>query len=639
MSDTPLRHGKARRRRWKQWTMVAADAVALPIALWSATTLRFTDPRVGLQVSPWIYALAALAGVLCFARLGLYRAVIRFMGIEAIGAVVAGVTLSTLALLLATIVLAEGALGLTDERLSISVLTIYWAFALIYVGSTRLAWRAWHYSRDVRGKGRERTLIYGAGRSGLQTMMALRRSPSYVPVAIVDDDPAVRGSTFDGLKVRPSTELQHLLRVERPSQILVAVQAQGARRRALDQLQALGLEDRGIRVRIMPSIEDVVAGRSNPEALRAVEPEDLLGRDPVEADPALLAATVAGRVVLVTGAGGSIGSELCRQIAQAGPARLLLFEHSEFALFQVHRELAARHPDLALTPVLGSILDRDRLAAELAQAGVRTLFHAAAYKHVPMAEANVRATVLNNAIGTLRVLEAAEQAGCERVVLISTDKAVHPSSVMGATKRLAELTLQAWPQRDPARAPMRLTIVRFGNVLGSSGSVIPLFKEQIAGGGPVRVTHPDVTRYFMTVSEAVQLVLQSAGMTEADEARGGLYLLDMGEPVRIVDLARSMIRLAGLRPRDDAHPDGEIEIVFTGLRPGEKLTEELSSTGDALPTRHPRIFRVREPMLPWTAVRDRLAVLDGLCRAGTEEAVLAALWRALDTAEPPAHGA
>jgi len=409
--------------------------------------------------------------------------------------------------------------------------------------------------------------------------------------------------------------------------IVTLPQASQLRRRQVVQF----LEQHRLRVRILPALTDIASGRHLVNLVREVDVGDLLGRDPVAADAALLARHVAGKVVLVSGAGGSIGSELCRQIAALQPAKLVLLEHSEHALYQIDREMA-RRLQAPRCAVLGSVTDGRLVAELLAQHGVQTIYHAAAYKHVPLVQANVVEGAVNNVLGTQVLGQAALSAGVETFVLISTDKAVRPSSVMGATKRWAELIVQDLDARARSRGTgQRFCAVRFGNVLGSSGSVIPLFKEQIAQGGPVTVTHPEMTRYFMSIHEAVELVIQAGSLAEGGE----VFLLDMGEPVRIVDLARNMIRLAGFAVRDADHPDGDIEITFIGMRAGEKLHEELAVDWEqARPTAHPKIRQVREPALPSDVLHEHLQRLQAAVASRQAEAVRQALWAAVEQGQP-----
>ena len=437
---------------------------------------------------------------------------------------------------------------------------------------------------DAQG---DATLIYGAGSSGMGLLLALRNDPRFRIVAFLDDDEGLQGRTLQNMAIHSPLRLPRLIERHGIRKVLLAMPTISRLRKRLlvDQLTHSGLE-----VLSIPSLAQMASGQRIVSDLQAVAIEDLLGREPSNPDPMLLKASVKGKVVMVTGAGGSIGSELCRQIVALGASRLLLVERNEYALYAIERELSSQHPAVELKAVLGDACNAERLTLLCRTHGVETIFHAAAYKHVPLVEANLCAGIANNIGATEAVIAATRASGVSRLTLISTDKAVRPTNVMGASKRICELLIQAAAAEIEAGGPI-LSMVRFGNVLGSSGSVIPLFHQQISNGGPVTVTHPAITRYFMTIPEAVQLVLQSTGMAIG----GDLFLLDMGEPVRIADLARQMIELSGLRVRDEHNSDGDIAIHYTGLRPGEKLYEELLISADDEPTQHPLIRRATEP--------------------------------------------
>ncbi|MBV8679773.1 MAG: polysaccharide biosynthesis protein, partial [Aquitalea sp.] len=465
-----------------------------------------------------------------------------------------------------------------------SSIIIFWMFAMAYIGGSRFVLRGLVRRIDSVDAPREHVIIYGAGQAGVQLMLALQAGKEYRPMAFVDDNPDSWKRTYRGLSVHAPDDLPLLIEETAASCILLAMPSvsRGRQREILESLEHLRIP-----IKRLPGMADLVSGEARVEELKEVEIEDLLGRDPVPPRPELLARNIQGRVVMVTGAGGSIGSELVRQIARNNPARIVLFELTEFALYAIDQELSQLAPAIARTPVLGSVTDHARLCQIMRTFAVETVYHAAAYKHVPMVEHNPVAGILNNAFGTDTTAQAAEDCGVDTFVLISTDKAVRPTNVMGATKRLAELTLQG---RHASGSKTCFVMVRFGNVLGSSGSVVPLFKKQIKAGGPVTVTHPDITRYFMTIPEAAQLVIQAGAMGEG----GDVFVLDMGEPVKIAELARRMVHLSGLEVRDDKHPGGDIEIRFSGLRPGEKLYEELLIGDNVLATDHPRILRAQE---------------------------------------------
>lgn len=584
-------------RHHKMALLMLMDALLLPLALWSAVVLRLGgvwDPKLDPYL--WIFIVPPLWVLPIFIHLGLYRAVLKYVDDKIVATVFWGVTLAVL-VLTAVIVLAR------VTPFPRSSVIIFWVFAMAYIGGSRFVLRGLIRRIDAVDAPREPVLIYGAGRAGIQLMLALQAGREYRPMAFVDDNPDLWRRTFRGLAVHPPRELPALLAETGARAILLAIPSASLSR----QRQILeSLESLRVPIKRLPGMADLVSGEVRVEELKPVSIEDLLGRDPVPPRPELLSANLAGKSVLVTGAGGSIGSELCRQIVRQQPVRLVLYELSEYALYAVEQELRALAPGLEIVPLLGSVTDGPRLCSVMQAFAVETVYHAAAYKHVPMVEHNPVAGIVNNAFGTDVCAAAAEACGVATFVLISTDKAVRPTNVMGATKRLAELALQA---RHAEGSRTRFVMVRFGNVLGSSGSVVPLFQRQIAAGGPVTLTHPDITRYFMTIPEAAQLVIQAGAMGQG----GDVFVLDMGEPVRILDLARRMIHLSGLEVKDDSHPHGDIEIRCTGLRPGEKLYEELLIGDDAVPTDHPRILRAQEYHLSAQLLTAHMAVLREAC--------------------------
>jgi FlaA1/EpsC-like NDP-sugar epimerase len=585
-------------RRSKRAIMVAADAIALPLALTAALWLRFGSLSPSGDSFLWYLLASALLSVPVFARLGLYRAVIRFMGPQAAFAVLAGVTLST------ALLLALNYSGWAGHQ-PVQVFLIYWALALVYAGGSRMFMR-WLLLSDRRGA--DRVVIYGAGRAGTALARALTGSSTVVPVAFVDDDASLRGTLVNGLAIYNPSELPQVLARTAARRVLLAMPTLSVRRRR--EILA-GLEPLSVHVQKVPDISALVAGGARVEDIQDIDAADLLGRSPVPPNHVLLDACIRGKSVMVTGAGGSIGAELCRQILPLGPSQLLLFEMSELALYNIERELRLENERAGLgveiVPLLGNAHHRHRVREILQSFGVKTIYHAAAYKHVPIVEQNVIEGLHNNVIATWHAAEAAVECRVETFVLVSTDKAVRPTNVMGATKRFAEIVLQGVQQRGNST---RFCIVRFGNVLESSGSVVPLFREQIRTGGPITVTHPDVIRYFMTIPEAAQLVLQAGSMATG----GDVFVLDMGKPIRIVDLARRMVQLAGLTVRTDANVDGDIEIRFTGLRPAEKLYEELLIGQNASGTEHPMIMRAAEHALPWADVQLLLDELANVLR-------------------------
>ncbi len=571
---------------------------------------------------------APLLAIPVFIRLGLYRAVIRFMEDRVVFVVAGGVTLSVL-------LLAAGVALTHTPGLSRGVLVIYWLLAIVYVGATRFVVRS-YFLRAERGQdSRIRIAIYGAGRAGTQLAYALRAGREYQPVAFFDDNPALQKSELAGLRVYSPDQLASVLAAKEIDELLLAIPSANRARRAeiIDRLEGLHCK-----VKLVPGMADVVSGNVTVDAIREVEIEDLLGREPVAPDDSLLKRCITGKVVLVSGAGGSIGSELCRQIIRLQPSRLVLMELSEFALYSIEQELAGlcakANLRVELVPVLGSVIHQHRNEMVMKSFGVQTVYHAAAYKHVPLVEHNPIEGIRNNAVGTRRMAEAALAAGVETFVLISTDKAVRPTNVMGASKRLSELILQALARKGGQGKTTRFCMVRFGNVLGSSGSVVPLFRRQIAAGGPITLTHADITRYFMTIPEAAQLVIQAGSMGQGGE----VYVLDMGKPVKIIDLARRMVHLSGLELRDEEHPDGDIAIEVVGLRPGEKLYEELLIGDNVEGTSHPLIMRAYEHEVPWAVLCERLASLDEACQAFDFEGVLALLGVLVQEYAPARHG-
>ncbi len=576
-------------RNQKRFVMFLADCLFVPLALWTAISLKLSSVHHGEAASGVLYFSALAASLPIFIRLGLYRAIVRFIGHRAMVAVFAGVTASVALLVLLNFTVNKNAVPAT-------AFAIYWALAMIYVGGSRLLGRSLlHYHH--RATGAPRVAIYGAGSAGAQLASALTLSGRFQPVVFLDDSPSLQGSLVNGIEVCTPDALSGLIDEEGISTVLLALPSQSRRRRYEILKQ---LEKCAVRVQTMPDVTRLVTGQATVEDIQDVDAGDLLGRDPVPPNENLLDACIRGKVVMVSGAGGSIGSELCRQILRLGPAKLLLFEISELALYNIERELKLIADKELLgvdvVALLGNAHHRSRVREVIHAYGVHTIYHAAAYKHVPIVEHNVVEGIYNNIFSTWHAAEAALECRVETFVLISTDKAVNPTNVMGATKRFAEIVLQGLQERG---ATTRFCMVRFGNVLESSGSVVPLFREQIKRGGPVTVTHKDVIRYFMTIPEAAQLVLQAGSMAQG----GDVFVLDMGKPVRIEDLARRMVGLMGLTVRDEAEPEGDIEIVYTGLRPAEKLFEELLIGNNVTGTDHPMILRAMEHSLPWTSVQ------------------------------------
>ncbi len=595
--------------------LIAVDTLAVLVAVWASFAIRLGEWwPVWLHDVLWLFPLAAATTIPALYGFGLYHSIVRHAGGALAYVIVKGVSVGTL-LMLSVWVLAHGPLVPRSSWI------IYWLVAVGLIGTSRFLARDLLRERVRRALRRERVAIYGAGEAGAQLALALSHNPELEPVVFVDDDPDLQGSRVAGLKVRRPSRLSRLIDRDGITTVLLAMPSTPHRRRReiIDQLGTLS-----VRVMAMPALAEIAVGTRRVDDVREVDIEDLLGRDPVTPKRELLERCIAGKSVMVTGAGGSIGAELCRQIAQLGPTRLVLFERSEPALFQIEQEvtkLLAGAPT-AVESILGSVVHRHRVQRVMEAFGVDTVYHAAAYKHVPMVEHNPIEGVQNNIVGTLQTAEAAAAAGVSTFVLISTDKAVRPTNVMGATKRFAELILQGLAQQG---GPTRFCMVRFGNVLASSGSVVPVFREQIRHGGPVTVTHEEVTRYFMTIPEAAQLVLQAGALGQG----GDVFVLDMGEPVRILDLARQMIRLSGLEVKEGDDGEGDIEIRITGLRPGEKLYEELLIGERDEPTEHPRIRRASEESLPLNVVRGFVERLQAASKASDCVAARAVLQEAV----------
>lgn len=597
----------------KRLISVASDIVVLFFAIWASFALRLEQELwIPTRDHMLVAAITVVFTIAVFIRLGLYRAVIRYLGDKAFLTIVYGVFASALALIVMGYML--------QVPVPRSVPIIYGALAFLFVSGTRLGVRLLVNHPHQRNK--EAVAIVGVGETGMALASALRQGTEYKPVLFVSFERAQHKSMVDGLPVVSLDNVAKHVAKHRVQRVLLAVDAYAE----VDRRQLLGrLEALEVPVQTVPSMSELVSGQARINDIRDLELEDLLGREPVRPDAAVVAATLYGKSVMVTGAGGSIGSELCRQIIRHKPRALVLFEQSEFSLYRIERELAAINQveglEVQLHPILGSVVHRRRCEVVMGAFGVETVFHAAAYKHVPLVEHNVIEGVQNNVFGTYHVAEAAIAAGVQRFVLISTDKAVRPTNVMGASKRLAELVLQGLAERQSKTV---FSMVRFGNVLGSSGSVVPLFRDQIRDGGPITVTHPDIIRYFMTIPEASQLVLQAGSMGQGGE----VFVLDMGEPVKIADLARKMIHLMGLTEKTEDRPAGDIEVIYTGLRPGEKLYEELLIGDDPQGTAHPRIMMAREVSLPWDDVAELLTKLTRASQAFDCQAVVEILKQA-----------
>jgi FlaA1/EpsC-like NDP-sugar epimerase len=569
--------------RWqKRGIMMITDALILPLLLWGAYALRFSTLQPVVH-DTWLFPIAALTSVAMLYVCGFYRSILRYLGSEAAWSIVTGMAASVITLAAMSY--------MVPAEVPRSIFVIYWLLGTMYLGASRFLARRFLFRVMAGYLNRERVAVFGAGEAGAQLVAALQSGRELNPVLVVDDDPGKQGSLLCGVPVVNRQGLQAKAKQGAVTTVLLALPTLPRHRR---MALVNWLEQLDVRVQTVPTFNDIASGRARLDEIQDVAIEDLLGRDTVPPRLDLLSRCISGKHVLVTGAGGSIGSELCRQIVKLAPARLVLLEQSEVALYDIERELRGlielSGRDTTLVPMLGSVVNRGHVQRLCRENRIDTLYHAAAYKHVPIVEANPAAGVRNNIIGTLAAAEGAEAAGVKHFILVSTDKAVRPTNVMGATKRFAEMVLQTMAARGSETV---FSIVRFGNVLGSSGSVVPLFRDQIRQGGPVTVTHPEVVRYFMTIPEASQLVIQAGAMAKGGE----VFVLDMGEPVRILDLAQTMIRLMGLSVRDESNPEGDIEIVFSGLRPGEKLFEELLIGDASVRTEHEMIMQAHEETL------------------------------------------
>ncbi|MEJ7930605.1 nucleoside-diphosphate sugar epimerase/dehydratase [Ramlibacter sp. AN1015] len=590
-------------RRAKQVITITMDVCLCMVVVWLAFGLRIGYWGSFGPAQWWTAAWTIGMAMPLFYFSGLYRVLLRHDG----GAVLARASLIFGGIFAALFTV----IGASIMPRTLGVLVPVLLF--LATSGARAAARHWLASAATRSHAcanQAQVLIYGAGDAGRQLAALLASSREMVVRGFVDDAPSLQRATIRGLRIYSSDDLGRVVRAQGITEILLAIPSASHARRAeiVRGIQSLGLP---LHVRSLPDLHDIARGRVKVDHLRDLDIEDLLGRDPVVPDENLLRSKITGKVVLVTGAGGSIGSELCRQIAKLAPSALVLLDVSEFALYAIHHELEASTQGLPLklVPLFASVRDREHISRILATWKPDTIYHAAAYKHVPLVEHNPAEGIRNNTFGTMNMALLAREHQVSDFVLISTDKAVRPTNVMGASKRLAEMVLQALAAEG---GPTRFSMVRFGNVLGSSGSVVPLFRRQIRAGGPITVTHPEITRYFMTIPEAAQLVIQASAMAEGGE----VFLLDMGEPVKVIDLARKMVELSGMMIRDAANPDGDIELAVTGLRPGEKLYEELLIKNNPIATSHPRVMKGHESFPAWHVLRMQLELLacDGISR-------------------------
>jgi len=590
-------------RSAKRSVALTVDLSLCVITVWLAYYLRlgefisFTGQSEWAAGAVWVGAASVVIALPIFVISGLYRAIFRYSGWPALLAVARAT--GVYGLLFASIFTAIGVAGVPR-----TIGIIQPVLLLLFVGTSRALARVWlgdHYRSILKQATRPQVLIYGAGSTGRQLVAAMANSHEMHVVGFLDDDDRLHGHVLNGQPIYNPADLDNLATTLNISDVLLAMPSLSRRRRneILSQIRVAR-----VAVRTLPSVTDLAQGKVSISDLRELDIDDLLGREPVAPNHILLTKNIAGKVVLVTGAGGSIGSELCRQILAVAPAKLLLIEQSEFALYAIHQELEEKLAgrETVLLPLLASVQDDDRMREIMSTWHPDTVYHAAAYKHVPLVEHNPAAGIKNNVLGTLRTAQVAAENGVTDFVLISTDKAVRPTNVMGASKRLAEMALQALAVTQTGT---KFSIVRFGNVLGSSGSVVPRFRQQIRDSGPITLTHPEVTRYFMTIPEAAQLVIQAGAMAKG----GDVFVLDMGQPVKIMDLARRMVELSGLTVKDEQHPEGDIEIKVTGLRPGEKLYEELLIGDNPKPTTHLRIMKAHEEFIPWAEFEAKLYAL------------------------------
>ncbi len=582
----------------KQLIAFGTDAIGFAICAIGVWWLLFTG-ELSTALVVWMSLTTIVAALLLGWSQGLYRSVVRYMGLDLF---IAGAKAAAGAALVGVAFLYFNNIAGAPIRWAIA----YWGMAFFYICSSRYLARVFLIHRRSPVE-RERVIIYGAGSAGAQLAITLHGDDQFLPVAMVDDDLSLHKKLVKGLTVHSPTHIEAIIRNTNATRVLLAMPtaSRWKRRAVLEYLSQFP-----VHVQTIPDVADLISGDARVDDIREVDVEDLLGRDPVPPDPELLSAAISGKRVMVTGAGGSIGAELCRQILKQAPKTLVLFEISEIALYEIEHELQAEAQSVGckLVALLGSVHHQNRVREALEAFEINTIYHAAAYKHVPIVEHNLLEGVHNNILGTLHIAQAAIDAEVENFILISTDKAVSPTNVMGATKRFAEMILQAMQDQHDS---IRFCMVRFGNVLESSGSVVPLFRKQIRDGGPVTVTHRDIIRYFMTIPEAAQLVMQAGGMAKG----GDVFVLDMGEPVKIRDLAARMIALTGCTVRDKSNPEGDIEIRYIGLRPAEKLYEELLIGTDVSGTRHPRIMRAEEEYINWEALRPLIAELDVASRA------------------------
>lgn len=611
-------------RTVKQLFLMVADSVMIVMALAFSFALLGKNFFALDQRFYFVLSIATALSIVVFIRIGLYRALVLYMGLQSSFLVFQGVTIAS-CLLAASYFFSQ-----VPEPSDFSILPIFWMIALLFIGGSRFVAKVILQSLIQNFRPKEPVIIYGAGSSGMQLVVALQNGDQYLPVAFVDDSRHMLGSTVHGIRVYSPNSLFELIENFSVRQILLAIPSatHAERKEILNRLEHLP-----VHVKTVPDLFDMVSGKVGVDEIRDIDIEDLLGRDIVPPNPELLDACIHNQSVMVTGAAGSIGSELCRQIVAIKPSRLVLLDSFEYGLYELEAELMEKlnsiegGDKIEIVSLLGSVCSKAQMENAIKSFEVDTIYHVAAYKQVPMVEKNIVEGAQNNIFGTLIAAEAAEKFQVKNFVLISTDKAVRPTNFMGATKRFAEQVLQAMAQRG---SETRFSMVRFGNVLGSSGSVVPLFRRQISMGGPVTVTHPEVSRYFMTVQEAAQLVIQAGSMAKG----GDVFVLDMHEPIRIIDLAKKMVHLMGYDIKDENSYRGDISIEYTGLRPGEKLYEELLIGESVAGTEHPKIMRAEEETLAWEALETLLNRLSLACKNIDLPEIRALLIEAVDGFEP-----
>ena len=584
-------------RRYKQLITLAFDIVILVFSLWLAFFLQSDSSFISKHFisNLWILIIVPVIAIPIFIKTGLYRSVLQYTGVKVITTSFQSITVTCI---LVTLIhyYGKGYFFEIDHILPRSIVPNFWFISNTFIITSRFLLKGMIYSWDTRVNKRKQTLIYGAGTAGVQLVESLTKSVDYAPVAFIDDDIKKQGTIINYLQIFSFENIDKVIKKYDIKLILLAIPSASQTKRVeiLKKLSKFPLE-----VKVLPSVDNIVNGEVTIDSIKHVQVEDILGRDAVLPKEELLKKNIKGKNVLITGAGGSIGSELCRQVLNLGPKKIILFENSEFNLYSIHQELSQSRKRSEIILKLATVTNFQQLKKVIFENEVNTIFHAAAYKHVPMVEMNISEGVYNNVVGTFNVAKAAMQYKVENMILISTDKAVRPTNVMGASKRFSELVLQAFSEKKSSTC---FSMVRFGNVLDSAGSVVPLFRKQIKEGGPVTVTHRNITRYFMSIPEAVQLVLQAGAMAKG----GDVFVLDMGPPIKILDLAYRMIHLSGLKPIDNDNPNGDIKIRFTGLRAGEKLYEELLIGDDVIQSEHPRIMQAREEKLPLDIIENKV---------------------------------